>query len=470
MEQQRSNPSTAPSISLSASALAERQRFHGQSYGKAVQPVRTLFGCEPMAQIGPDAVFQDNEWCAALAASTPGQPLQAEGASPGRTPAAATAGPRLLAAALEAVKVRRIASNDRYVLHRAYPSPRGMFGVDVEASTGEGTVRIEPWGPYATLLGTPAAADGHGLPVLRLRTRPGRFPAPYGTLRPSLALLEAGHLLATIGAAAFQVGLAPAVQFGCAPDEPPCADSGELAGSVRHCQDGLRKLSTSGPHAAAVIGPADHAVLVRLASGRKGNTMNAPGDVEQWFHRRSSGSSHANLVTSAPIPTAVEAQLDAVVAAGLAAVARLLPDPTALVVHRIKLEENNMAFKSATRITHGPATGAQFVLDDSSEVPFSSALGYCWSVDFPAWERRYGSGTSAVLHSVLGWLCQWVCLAAAANMATARPARNFDEAAWGCALRLRPTQVPSYQVWLRPVAREEQRSGSWSTYGRKAWS
>ncbi len=470
MAQQWSDPSPAPSVPLSASALAERQRFHGQSYGKAVQPVNTLFGCEPMAQIGPDAVLQDTEWCAALAASVPGQPLQAEGASPGQAQDPATAGQRLLAAALEAVKVRRIASSDRYVLHRAYPSPRGMFGVDVEASSGEAVVRIEPWGPYTTVLRAPTARDSQGLPVLRLRTRPERFPAPYGTLRPSLALLEAGHLLATIGAAAFQCGLAPVVQFGSGTDERPCADPGELAGSVRHCEGDLRQRSATGPQAAATIGPADHATLVRLASGRKGNAMSAPGDVEQWFHRRSSGSSHANLVTSAPIPDAVEAELDAVIAAGLTAVAQLLPDPTALVVHRVKLEEDNMAFKSATRITSSDATGRQFVLDESADVPFSSALGYCWSVDFPAWERRYGSGASAVLHSVLGWLCQWVCLAAAANMATARPARNFDEAAWGCALQLRPAQVPSYQVWLRPVSKEEQRSGSWSTYGRKAWA
>lgn len=466
MAQQWSNPSSAPSVSLSASALLERQRFHAQSYEKAVQPVSTLFGCEPMAQIGPDAVFQDNEWCAALAASTPGQPLQAESASLGQ--AQATAGQRLLASALEAVKVRRIASSDRYVLHRAYPSPRGMFGVDVEAVTGEAVARIEPWGPYVTELRAPAALDSQGLPTLRLRTRPARFPAPYGTLRPSLALLEAGHLLATIGAAAYQCGLDPAAQFGSG--EPPCADPGELAGSVRHCEGGLWQRSTAGPHAEAVIGPADHAVLVRLASGRQGNALSAPGNVEQWFHRRSSGSSHANLVTSAPIPDAVELELDAVIAAGLAAVAQLLPDPAALVVHRIKLEEDNMAFKSATRMTSSRAKGAQFILDESADVPFSSALGYCWSVDFPAWERRYGSGTSAVLHSVLGWLCQWVCLAAAANMATARPARNFDEAAWGCALRLHPAQVPSYQVWLRPVSKEEQLLGSWSTYGRKAWA
>lgn len=470
MAQQRINPSPAPSVSVSASALAERQRFHGQSYDKAVQPVSTLFGCEPMAQIGPDAVFADNEWCAALSASVPGQPLQGEGTIPGQEQAPATQRQRLLAAALEAVKVRRIASNDRYVLHRAYPSPRGIFGVDVEASTGETTVRIEPWASYTTVLRAPAAQDSQSLPVLRLRTRPERFPAPYGTLRPSLALLEAGHLLATIGAAAFQCGLAPVVQFGSDPDERPCADPGELAGSVRHSEGELRQRSTNGPHAVAIVGPADQATLVCLASGRKNNAISAPADVEQWFHRRSSGSSHANLVTSAPIPDTVEAQLDAVVAAGLRAVAQLLPDPTALVVHRIKLEEDNMAFKSATRITPGSVKGARCVLDESSDVPFSSALGYCWSADFPAWERSYGSSASAVLHSVLGWLCQWVCLAAAANMATARPARNFDEAAWGCALQLRPAQVPSYQVWLRPVSKEEQRSGSWSTYGRKAWA
>lgn len=464
MARNRRDPSAAAPVSVVDPANTGRQRFYRQSYDKSVDAVTTLFGCEPMAEIGETAVPADNHWCSAIAGSTPGRPLgrpEATGATPENLDA------RFLAAGLEAVKVRRIVGTDRYVLHRAYPSPRGMFGVDLELVDPVGSRRLEPWGPYTTEVQGSEADPQHagGRPLLRLLPKPERFPFAYGSLRPSLALLEAGHLLATVGAAIFQSGLEAEIGFG----RTSHGSSAGTRDSVAWAACGSDKSSlTKADVPSLSIGPREHAQLVRMASGDSQPGFAASATFEDWLGLRSSGSSHANLVTSGSIDDSVEAATDAVVGAALAAASHLLPNPKALLVHKIKLEDNSMTSKTTTEFGSAGSRGPAVALNGTANAPFSSGLGYCWSVDFAAWERHYGDQAETVLHVLLGWLCQWVCLGAAARSTTARPARNFDEAEWGQALRLSAEHVPGYQVWLRPAPKAEQVQGIWTTYGRKA--
>lgn len=442
-----------------------RQGFHQQSYEKSVGAVATLFGCEPMAVIGERAVPAEEQWCKAISSSMPGQPLRRWPETTGPKPAASTR--QLLAAGLESVKVRRIVGVDRYVLHRAYPSPRGMFGVDLELVDSAGSRRVEPWGPYTTeVFGTGTERRNSAVrPVLHLLSKPERFPLAYGSLRPSLALLEAGHLLATVGTAIFQSGLDTEVGFGRLPQAGP-ADAVESVAWAGSCTKKSRP--TLNDASEASIGSPEHEHLVRLASGCLEPDLAAPPTFEDWLNLRSSGSSHANLVTSGSIGESVEAATDALVSAALAAASHLLPSPNAMLVHKVKLEGNEMDSKMATECGPTGFVGVTRPIDGIATAPFSSSLGYCWSVDFQAWENRYGTNAETVLHTLLGWLCQWVCLGAAARETTARPARNFDEAEWGQALGLGMNHVPVYQVWLRPAPRTEYVEGIWTTFGRKA--
>lgn len=420
----RAHPAPVP-VNDGATALTE---FWDQSWGKKVDPVTTILGTEAAPWAPTDRTRRpDPHVREELERIRPG----------GRVPTGSLdTAQRLAIAGSCVVAVRRVVAGDRYVLHRAYPSPRALFGVDLEVGHPDGTRELcLPWdGSLATL---PKSSPGGA--ALTARVRPGRYPEPYGTLRPSLARLEAGHLLATAGVTAHHLGV---------PVDTHLGGSGDLAGRVR--PPGHRHPTTV---------PADRlAPLVRMACEA------APEHLDEWFARRTSGPSTANLVTALEVPRDVRVRLDAHVVAGLAAVHDLCP-PGALVVHRTTLRGRGMHDRRVATLT--PA-GAQESTPLTAAAPWSSALGYTWSIDPRAWESADGSVTSGAIHVLLGWLCQWVCLAAAGLGVAARPARNIDEGSWAHDLRLPPESVPAYQVWLRPMDPTDLIPAAWTTYGRNA--
>lgn len=399
------------------------------SWGKAVGEVTTILGTEPLPA-GPPSSGSRPDLVVRVDATPVGHPVDL----------GVDAHERLAVAGAVAVRTRRIAAVDRYVLHRAYPSPRALFGVDLEHRRPDGRRRILTSWDGTVLDGTIGypAPDAAGLVAL---ATPGRYPAPYGDLRPTLTLLEAGHLLATVMAAAHHVDLRPTTVLGGRDGVAGAMSLGSPAG------EGLQLPDTSA------------ARLIEAATA--GTDVGSVGD---WFARRTSGPSGANLITSTEPSAEVVARLDAVAALGLELVAALCP-PGALTVHRTVLHGRGMSDRTVAQV-HPDGAGASTPL--AAQAPWSSAVGYTWSIDPLAWERKHAAVTDGAVQVLLGWLCQWVCLTAAALGVAARPMRNIDEAPWASDLQLESRAMPAYQVWIRPLPPHDRTPSAWTNQGRAA--
>lgn len=432
----RAHPAPVP-VTASRPTAARRQALRtlwDQSWGKSVGDITTILGTEPQPTghaIPPTRtvrhLFDQVEACPA-------------GVRVVDAPSADVPD-RIATAAAAAVLTRRISAADRYVLHRAYPSPRSLFGVDLEHHHADGgRSLVLPWDSAVLPLGDDAASEPRR-PGLLLRVRPNRYPAPYGELRPALTRLEAGHLAATVAVVAEHLGLELATVLG------------GRSGRAAH-------LTPDEPQGEGLTLPERSvAALVRASlSGAEVDSLGA------WFARRTSGPSGANLVTSQePGPGAAE-RLDAVVCHALRAVASLCP-PGALTVHRTTLRGRGMTDRSVAELTSdGPR--ATRVLD--ARASWSSALGYTWSIDPLRWQQEHGELSTEAVHVLLGWLCQWVCLAAAAHGLAARPMRNIDEALWAQDLQLGGRAMPGYQVWIRPLTTYDRATAAWTNQGRPA--
>ena len=132
----------------------------------------------------------------------PGRPLRAVAES---SPFAASV-VRVLRLALAP---RRWEPWNAYNDHRAYPSPRAAFVVDVALLAGARRWIVDP---VRDRLCGPHAEPGDGVTRdtarLQLTVCPGRLPATYGSLADALAHLEAGHVAGALVEAAGACGLA----------------------------------------------------------------------------------------------------------------------------------------------------------------------------------------------------------------------------------------------------------------------
>ncbi|MFD6948764.1 MULTISPECIES: hypothetical protein [unclassified Nocardiopsis] len=424
--------------------------FHGQSHDKDVSPVRTLF-------FGPDLSN-------GLARPVPGQArprLPALGPLRGTDAAGPPLGgtwsraQRLLAACVEAVRVRRISAADRYPVHRAYPSPRGLFGADlfvVREGPGPRCLRVDPQShalqPWD---GMPAPEDPEDLADAHLVVAVDhhRYPPEYGRLRPSLALLEGGHLLAALGLALERAGLRPRTRFGPTgvpgPDGfSPCGtvtvETAEPAGAPE------REVLTGAGGAGTGTAPevsAEALSRVAAASAPTGTTL------RRWLDDRTSGVSTANLVTSAHVRPEEGAGVTAALAAALGAAREAAPAPDALRLYRKVLVADRVDDRAAGELAPDGTALPSRTVPRTGETNFSSSLGYTLTVDFHPWARAHGDHAQTVLHTLLGWTAQWGCLGAAATGLCARPMRNYQEADWAAVLGLDPDQTPAYQLWVR---------------------
>jgi hypothetical protein len=137
------------------------------------------------------------------------------------------AGDRLVRVLRTALAPRRFEPWNGFNEHRAYPSPRAAYLVDVVLRTGAGDWLFDPIRDLlraTTPTSAPAVdlaeldidlaklADG---PVLTLLERPRRMPAGYGSLADALAALEAGHVAGVLVEAAAGHGLLAAGDSTC---------------------------------------------------------------------------------------------------------------------------------------------------------------------------------------------------------------------------------------------------------------
>lgn len=433
-------PGTAPvpvtgSKVVAADPVRALADFHGQSHDKDVSQVETLF-------FGP-------RLSNGLAEVVPGQfrpslpalsPLR--GLDPGGPPldGAWTRAQRLLAACVEAVRVRRISAADRYPVHRAYPSPRGLFGADlflVSEGPEPWCLRVDPqshalqpWG------GSPVPADTEDLAVARLVVAVDhrRYPPEYGRLRPSLALLEGGHLLATLGLTLERAGLRPRTHFG--PTDVPAPDGFTPCGTVT--------LSPGRPEV-----PENTAPVVESGALAHVVATCAPAGVplRRWLDERTSGVSTANLVTSAHVSPERGERITASLVAALDATRPVCPAPPSL--YRKVLVEDRVDDRAVCELSAEGTELPSREVPRTGETNFSSSLGYTLAVDFHPWARAHGDRAQTVLHTLLGWIAQWGCLGAAATGLCVRPMRNYQEAEWAAVLGLDPSSTPAYQLWVR---------------------
>ncbi|WP_342455986.1 hypothetical protein [Nocardiopsis sp. N85] len=409
--------------------------FHAQSYDKDVAPVETLFfgpglgDATLRAESGPRA---PSTALAALREVDAAGPALAGPWSPGA---------RLAAACVEAVRVRRLSPADRYPVHRAYPSPRGLFGADLFLVSEAGaedrwclrvdprTHALRPWGASSVPDDLETALAGARM-VVAVDHR--RYPPEYGRLRPSLALLEGGHLAATLGLTLARAGLAPRTVF--APEGTPVPEGFAPCAvlTVGPAADGAVVIDPP-----SLIGVAD--VAARGASG---------AGLRRWLDERTSGVSSANLVTSAYVSPDDGVEVTRALVAALAASVPAIPADT-LRLDRIVLVEDRVDDRVAVELRPGGAPGPSRPVPRTGETNVSSSLGYTLSVDFAPWARAFGDRAQTALHPLLGWIAQWGCLAAAATGLCARPMRNHTESEWAAVLGLDPGSTPAYQLWVR---------------------
>ncbi|WP_306371154.1 hypothetical protein [Nocardiopsis sp. CC223A] len=482
--------------------------FHAQSHDKDVVPVRTLFFGRTLgdpalrATDGAPLPASARDALAALRAVDAAGPAIGGARPPGA---------RLVAACAEAVRVRRVSPADRYPVHRAYPSPRGLFGADLFLLPAEGegwclrmdprTCALHPWAGSPVPADPEAALAGARI-VVAVDHR--RYPPEYGRLRPSLALLEGGHLAATLGLTLTRAGLAPRTAF--APDGvpvpegfspcallAPCLENPGAAGTTvtvgtasTAAEPGPRGASempegtgttgttelaatagtagTAAASAAAGTGPSVAATAARGAPEASGAVVvgaealagvaavaaraAAGTGLRDWLDARTSGVSTANLVTSAHVSPEAGADVTAALVAALAAAAPAVPADT-LRLDRIVLAGDRVDDRVATELHPDGGAGPDRPVPRTGDTNASSSLGHTLSVDFGPWARAFGDRAQTALHPLLGWIAQWGCLAAAGSGLCARPMRNYTESEWAAVLGLGPDTTPAYQLWVR---------------------
>lgn len=426
------------------SALAH---FHAQSYDKDVNQVETLFfGADPSNGLARPVPGQVRPPLPAL------PPLRDLDAAVPALGGAWSPAQRLLAACVEAVRVRRVSAADRYPVHRAYPSPRGLFGADLFLLPSEGAawcLRVDPQSHALQPTGGPGAPPDleEALSEARLVVAVDRhrYPPEYGRLRPSLARLEGGHLLAALCLTLTRAGLSPLTHAN--PAHPACAEA------ASRLPEGMVPVAaiTLGPAPGTGGTPPGTVSISPEASARVASSV-SPADrtLRTWLDERTSGVSTANLVTSAYVSPQEGSSVTSGLVNAFSAVHGSLPGPDSLRLYRHVLEGDRVDDRVVCELRPDGSAGPAREVPRTGDTNFSATLGYTLAVDFPAWTRTHGAPhAETVLHTLLGWIAQWGCLGAAATDLCARPMRNYSEEDWAAALGLAPEQTPAYQLWVR---------------------
>ncbi|WP_406969507.1 MULTISPECIES: hypothetical protein, partial [unclassified Nocardiopsis] len=360
--------------------------FHAQSHDKNVVPVRTLFFGRTLGDpalrttAGVPLPPSAREALAALRAADAAGPAIGGPWPPGA---------RLAAACAEAVRVRRVSPADRYPVHRAYPSPRGLFGADLFLLPAEGegwclrmdprTCALHPWAGSPLPADLESALAGARI-VVAVNHR--RYPPEYGRLRPSLALLEGGHLAAALGLTLTRAGLAPRTAFapegipvpeGFAPcallTAPPVAygtpGTAVAVGAVGTAADPGPRGAAGTPRTEVTTGAVEVAVAAGTAeAGPEAATTAARGAAETPGAAVAAGTAS---IAAAPGPRGTAGAAEAagavvIGAAGLAEVAAVAARPAAGTALRGWLDARTSGVSTANLVTSAyvsPEDGAE---------------------------------------------------------------------------------------------------------------
>ncbi|MCL1872038.1 MAG: hypothetical protein FWF90_16720 [Promicromonosporaceae bacterium] len=318
---------------------------------------------------------------------------------------------RVLAAVFEAVRVRRPAG-ERRGAHRVSPTRRALFGADLHVCAADGrSWWVDPEG--LVLRGEGVVAPE--LSAATVTVHPDRLLPAYGSLRGPLALLEAGHLAATLALTAWRAGLSPQVVVGV---DGACVLRVDLRDDDPEGDGAVGRLDS------CTAPPAD-----TLAS---------------WLDRRSSGWPAPGPVARDQVDGAGRGAVAGAIVAALEALRDVVPQDDALRVYEQRLADG---WGAATDLQRVDRSGPVVRVDGATGFPASS--GVTLTARYDAWLDAYGSDASTVLHATVGWLTQWGCLAAAAHRVTSRPVRPADATEWGRVLGLPAAHVPVHQLWLR---------------------
>ncbi|KDP89816.1 hypothetical protein W824_15085 [Clavibacter cf. michiganensis LMG 26808] len=238
--------------------------------------------------------------------------------------------------------------------------------------------------------------DGYPGPSVVLHPVPARVPSAYGSLREPLALLEMGHQAANLQLVGTIADLSPALL-------PPVEDSSKRPLTPAHVRFRGPRPSTAGQQ------------LHEAATGTE-----LP--VSVLFDRRTSNPTPAAHIDHADL-SAEAMELRGVGQLALLALAEQWP----------------VAAVSSLRLARRPRSEG-------------TSLDLIWVADVRTWVSRGMSVNT--LYIAVGWLSQWLCMAAASRDLAIRPMKAFDESDLSSLLHLGSDEQPLY------VLRVERRVSS----------
>jgi hypothetical protein len=366
---------------------------------------------------------------------------------PASGPAAAGVGLAEVAATAAAPLRHEVANP--YAEHRLYPSPRSKFPVRVAVSDESGQRLVVPE------LDALVEVGGQSLPVaVETASALAALPAFYGGLRPVLAGLETGHVLAALADTGRALGHPLTV---AGPAAGNWTDRlGEWTGPV---VPGFRltpvdsERSVSSPEQAAGHGGLP---LSWAEVGWLRNSGRAPGGF-YGFTARHGGIPEDGLTAmlTAAARGAADAGflgqwLPAVRAYCAVRAVAGLPDG----LYEVPLEPSLAAAGPVgmRRIGDLAALRGGLVIDSAPAPGLAYDLAGCnivWIMAVDAAQAVQPLGPEQALPGVLatvGWLAQQLCMGAASAQLFARPLRSFNAATIAAAIGAHDALVPVYQV------------------------
>ncbi|MFE4518169.1 hypothetical protein ACFRMQ_28755 [Kitasatospora sp. NPDC056783] len=335
-----------------------------------------------------------------------------------------------------------------YAEHRLYPSPRSKFPVRVAVSDGSGQHLVVPELDALVEIGGTAGAAGPA--GLETASALAALPGFYGDLRPVLAGLETGHLLAALADTGRALGLPLTVTGPAAGDWPDW-----LAERTGPVLPGFRLAPTEVARPAAnEPGRDDDPSWAEVGWLR--NSGRAPGGFYGFTARH--GGIPADGLT-AMLTAAARGAADAgylgqwlPAVRAFCAVRAVAGLPDGLYEAPLGSSAEAAGPAGLRRIGDLDALRGGLVIDSTPAAGLAYDLAGCnlvWMLAVDAERAVRPQGPEAAFPGVLaavGWLAQQLCMGAASTRLFARPLRSFDAATVAAAIGAHDTLVPIYQV------------------------
>ncbi|WP_280918990.1 hypothetical protein [Streptomyces sp. SPB4] len=417
--------------------------------------LRAILGAAPSGdtRVDPEARPERQRVRAAVAAlADGGGPGPARAGMPARwdllerTPwpaAAPPAGVSLHELAATVCAPVRFEADNPYSEHRAYPSPRSKFAVRLVAQDSGAARLLLPEAGGSLEVPAPAGRAGDCVETFSLLSA---LPSFYGPLRPVLAGLETGHVLASAALLGRALGR-PLTVAGPAEEVPAWAATlpdpalpGYLMADDQDTRPTGPRTSAPAPTWNDVVWNRNSGRVPRGVSGFTGAHRPAPAAL--WRDA---------LDTLATCSRGLGHLLTARSALGLYCWVRGV-EGVADGCHRVRFDGSALRVgglepaRGALLIDSGAAPGLAFELDACN-------LVWMFTVDLEqacGTSRAPAPRLAADLLAATGWTAQHLSYAMAAHGLFARPLRSYDGEGAAEALELGPAQVPVYQLACGP--------------------